>query len=158
MSALRQTKYREVNRLGGPQFYTADGLDIKLILRRFQTFMKEHASSRDLDFLEREGRLLFLAYLRPIINGMGFDFKEPNVGDERRMDIVITYRNKRDVLELKRWYGEKAHQEGLQQLSDYLDLYGLSEGYLLIYDFNKNKLYKDELIPFKDKQIYAVWV
>jgi len=50
------------------------------------------------------------------------------------------------------------HQQGLQQLSDYLDLYGLSEGYLLIYDFNKNKVYKDELIPFKDKQIYAVWL
>jgi len=36
------------------------------------------------------------------------------------MDIVITYRNKRVVLKI--WYGEKAHQEGLQQLSDYLDL------------------------------------
>ena len=158
MSALHQTKYQTVNRLGGPQFYTADGLDVPLILQRFQAFMKEHGSNRDLDFLEREGRLLFLAYLRPILNGIGFDFKEPSVGDERRMDIVITYREKRYVLELKRWYGEKAHQEGLQQLSDYLDLYGLSEGYLLIYDFNKNKVYKDEPIPFKDKQIYAVWV
>jgi len=158
MSALHQTKYQTVNRLGGPQFYTADGLDVPLILQRFQAFMKEHGSNRDLDFLEREGRLLFLAYLRPILNGIGFDFKEPSVGDERRMDIVITYREKRYVLELKRWYGEKAHQEGLQQLSDYLDLYGLLEGYLLIYDFNKNKVYKDEPIPFKDKQIYAVWV
>jgi len=158
MSKLLRTTYRSLSSLAGPQFYTADGLDLKLILQRFQVFMKEHASNRDLDFLEREGRLLFLAYLRPILNGLGFDFKEPNVGDERRMDIVITYRNKRYVLELKRWYGEKAHQEGLQQLSDYLDLYGLSEGYLLIYDFNKNKIYKDEEIPFKDKQIYAVWV
>ncbi len=157
LSKFIRKKHSEVHRLG-PQFYTADGLDIRLILQRFQTFMKEHASSRDLDFLEREGRLLFLAYLRPIINGLGFDFKEPNVGDERRMDIVITYREKRVVLELKIWRGDRYHQAGLQQLSDYLDLYGLSEGYLLIYNFNKNKEYKEEQIEFAGKQIFAVWV
>jgi hypothetical protein len=141
-----------------PDYYNADGLNLPIILRRFQAFMQENYAERDAKFLEREGRLLFLSFLKPIINGKGFDFKEPNVGDERRMDIVITYRNKRYVLELKIWYGQKAHEEGLQQLSDYLDLYGLSEGYLLIYDFNKNKIYKEEPIKFHDKQILAVWV
>ena len=113
---------------------------------------------KDEKFLEREGRLLFLAFLKPIINGKGFDFKEPNVADERRMDIVITCNNKRYVVELKRWYGPKAHQEGLQQLSDYLDIYSLKKGYLLIYDFRKNKDYTQETITFQDKQIFAVWV
>ncbi len=156
--SLRQMKYREVNSFSGPEFYTADGLDVQLILQRFQAFMKENYSHQDARFLEREGRLLFLAFLKPILNGKGFDFKEPNVADERRMDIVITYLDKRYVLELKVWYGLKAHQAGLQQLSDYLDIYGLKEGYLLIYDFSKGKAYKEELIQFKDKQIFAVWV
>jgi len=120
--------------------------------------MKEHYSDRDATFLEREGRLLFLSYLRPIINGKGFDFKEPNVSDERRMDIVITYLNQRYVLELKIWRGDKYHQNGLRQLSDYLDKYSLKQGYLLIYDFNKNKAYKQENIIFGDKNIFAVWV
>ena len=158
MSELRQAKYRDVNGFGGPEFYTDEGLDVKLILQRFQTFMKEHYSNQDAKFLEREGRLLFLAYLRPIINGRGFDFKEPNIGDERRMDLVITYQNKRYVIELKRWYGPKKHQEGLDQLSDYLDTYSLKEGCLLIYDFRKKKEYKQEQITFKDKSIFAVWV
>ncbi|MDX2304091.1 MAG: hypothetical protein NW226_20840, partial [Microscillaceae bacterium] len=61
-------------------------------------------------------------------------------------------------LELKRWQGEKYHQKGLQQLSDYLDLYQLKEGYLLIYDFRKEKEYKQEQIQFEDKNIFAVWV
>jgi hypothetical protein len=87
-----------------------------------------------------------------------FEFKEPNVADERRMDLVITYQQQRHVIELKRWYGPKAHQEGLQQLSDYLDAYSLKQGYLLIYDFNQNKEYKQEEIRFQDKQIFAVWV
>jgi len=43
-------------------------------------------------------------------------------------------------------------------LSDYLDIYGLTEGYLLIYDFNKGKTYKEEQIEFHGKQIFAVWV
>jgi len=141
-----------------PGFYNSDGLNLPVILQKFQAFMKENYAQQDAKFLEREGRLLFLSFLRPILNGKGFDFKEPNVGDERRMDIVITYRNKRYVLELKIWYGEEAHQAGLQQLSNYLDLYGLSEGYLLIFDFNKHKQYKEEPIAVHGKQILAVWV
>jgi len=141
-----------------PGYYTDDGLDMAFILQKFQAFMKENYSHRDAKFLEREGRLLFLSFLRPILNGKGFDFKEPNVGDERRMDIVITHKNKRVVLELKIWRGDKYHQAGLKQLSDYLDIYGLKEGYLLIYDFNKGKVYKEEQIEFQGKQIFAVWV
>lgn len=158
MSEILQKKYREINRLGGPEFYSAAGLDVKLILQRFQAFMKEQYSTQDVKFLEREGRLLFLAYLRSIINGVGFDFKEPNVSQERRMDIVITYQTKRYVIELKIWRGQQYHEQGLGQLSDYLDIYGLTEGFLLIYDFNKNKRYQEEQILFSDKQIFAVWV
>jgi hypothetical protein len=135
-----------------------EGLNVRLILIRFQKFMKEHYSDRDAAFLEREGRLLFLSYLRPIINGKGFDFKEPNIADERRMDIVITYLNQRYVLELKIWRGNKCHQIGLKQLSGYLDKYSLKQGYLLIFDFNKNKAYKQEDIICGDKNIFAVWV
>ena len=80
------------------------------------------------------------------------------MGDERRMEIVITCRNWRYVVELKRWYGPKYHQKGLEQLSDYLDTYSLREGYLLIYNFNKNKEYKEEEILFGEKRIFAVWV
>jgi len=158
MSKLLHTEYYDVNGFAGPEFYTADGLDIRLILQRFQTFMKEHHSDREDRFLKREGRLLFLSYLRPIINGRGFEFKEPNVADERRMDIVVTYRQKRYVIELKIWRGHVYHQKGLRQLSDYLDTYSLKEGWLLIYDFNKNKEYRQEQITFGDKQIFAVWV
>ncbi|MDM8551184.1 AAA-like domain-containing protein [Desulfobacterales bacterium HSG2] len=158
MMTKRLTSGPELSAAPGPEYHTEDGLDVALILRRFQAFLKEHASDRDEKFLEREGRLLFLSFLRPIINGRGFEFKEPNVGDERRMDLVITYKSRRYVVELKRWYGPKAHQEGLGQLSDYLDTYTLRDGYLLIYDFRKKKEYRQEEILFRDKRIFAVWV
>ncbi len=158
ISKSMQTQYGDINGFGGSEYYAGEGLDVKLILQKFQSFMQENHARRDMKFLEREGRLLFLAFLKPILNGRGFEFKEPVVADERRMDIVISYQNKRYVIELKRWYGEKYHQQGLQQLSDYLDIYSLKKGYLLIYDFNKGKSYKEEQIQFQDKEIFAVWV
>ena len=132
--------------------------DCRLVLTRFQQFMKEHASDRDERFLEREGRLVFLSFLKPIVNGHGFLFKEPVVGKERRMDVVVTYGTDRRIFELKIWYGDAWHQKGLQQLSDYLDLYDQKKGFLLIFDFNKSKQYRQETIRHGDKTVFAVWV
>ncbi|CDI49622.1 hypothetical protein BN906_01625 [Clostridium tetani 12124569] len=41
------------------------------------------------------------------------------------------------ILELKIWRGEEYHKKGLKQLGEYLNQYGLEEGYLLIFDFRK---------------------
>jgi hypothetical protein len=139
-------------------FIRNNQLNLREVLLRFQQFMKENYSPKDAKFIEREGRLLFLSFLKPIINGKGFDFKEPNVGDERRMDIVITFNDKKYVVELKIWYGQEYHQRGLRQLSVYLDLNNLDKGYLLIFDFNKTKEFKQETIKFGDKELFAVWV
>ena len=74
------------------------------------------------------------------------------------MDIVIAYHDKRYVLELKIWRGQAYHEEGLQQLSEYLDIYGLKQGYLLIFNFNKSKEYKEETIQWGDKELFVMWV
>ena len=158
LSKHLRTHYRRPDAGAESDLLLDDRLNIPLILQKFQAFMKEHYSHTDTAFLEREGRLLFLAFLKPIINGKGFEFKEPAVADERRMDVVITYGQRRDVIELKIWRGPKYHQDGLRQLCDYLDIYSLKEGYLLIYDFNAGKTYKQEQITVQEKQIFAVWV
>lgn len=142
-------------------FIDSDGnLNFEKILIKFQEFMKKEYSSRDIKFLERNGRLLFLAFIKPIINGTGFDFKEVQISEEKRLDVVVTYNNKLYVSELKIWHGEEAHKKGIQQLVDYLDSMSLNAGYLLIYDFtklNKNK-FKQEKINVFGKEIFIVWV
>jgi hypothetical protein len=159
MVSKQETAEWGAARFSKPAFLTDEGgLDFAKILLKFQEFMKEHYSDKDEVFLERHGRLLFMSHLKPIINGEGFDFKEPVVGDERRVDLVVAFRNKRYVVELKRWEGQKAHEAGLKQLSEYLDYYSLKKGYLLIFDFNKNKQYKSDTIKFEDKEIFAIWV
>ncbi|MFD3157904.1 AAA-like domain-containing protein [Haloimpatiens sp. FM7330] len=112
-------------------------LDINRIFLKFQEFMKHEYSDKREAFLEEDGRLLFLAFLSPIINGVGFVFKEVKGGAEKRFDIVITYNKKMYILELKIWRGLEYHKKGLMQLGEYLEQYGSDKGYLLVFDFRK---------------------
>ncbi len=135
-------------------------LDIERVIRKFQEFMKEQYSRRDAGFLERNGRLLFLAFIKPIINGKGFDFKEVQTSEEKRLDVVITFANKKYIVELKIWRGERYHQEGVKQLCRYLDLQNQQMGYLLIYDLRKEagKTGQYETIEAEGKKIFAAWI
>ena len=146
------------------KFIEADGnLDIKKILIKFSEFMKHEYSEKREAFLEADGRLFFLAFISPIINGTGFAFKEVQGGEERRFDIVITYNKKMYILELKKWNGEAYHKKGLIQLGEYLEQYGLDEGYLLIFDFRKLKgeagKLEETVVTFgeKEKRIVEVY-
>ncbi len=136
------------------------GLDIKKVFLKFQDFMKENYSQKDRDFLERNARLLFLAFIRPIINGRGFDFKEVQVSEENRLDIVVTFDNKKHIIELKIWRGESYHREGIRQLCGYLDIHNVSVGYLLIFDMRKEsgQIGKNRLIETEGKTLFAAWV
>ena len=133
-------------------------LNMEAVLLGFQTFMKKEYSKKDRNFLEKNGRLVFLAFIKPIINGSGYDFKEPQVSEEKRLDVVITYLHQKFVAELKIWYGEKAHEKGLAQLANYLDIQSLTEGYLLIFDHSEVKNWHSEWIKAHGKKIFAVWI
>jgi hypothetical protein len=133
-------------------------LNIEKVLKRFQQFMKEQYSAKDETFIEHHGRLLFLAFIKPIINGTGFDFKEVQISEEKRLDLVITYNKFKYIIEMKIWRGSKYHQDGIQQLCDYLDINGLNNGYLLVFNFNKDKEFKEEKIKVQNKDIFEVFV
>jgi AAA-like domain len=133
-------------------------LNMELVLLKFQAFMHEQYSKHDRDFLERHGRLVYLAFMKPILNGHGYDFKEVQISEERRLDVTITFYQHKYVAELKIWRGPVAHEEGLSQLSDYLDRLKLTEGYLIIFDHKEIKTWDSGWIDYKDKKIFIVWV
>jgi hypothetical protein len=141
MKVIRKNKYAEMSKYNyKSNFIEEDGsLNVRKILIKFQNFMKHEYSEKREGFLEEDARLLFLAFLSPIINGTGFAFKEVKGGEEKRFDIVITYEKKMYILELKIWRGDKYHEKGLVQLAEYLEQYVLDQGYLLIFDFRKVK-------------------
>ena len=133
-------------------------LDMERILGNFQVFMRQNHSDKNSRFLESDGTLLFSAFLKPIINGSGFEFREPQISDEKRLDIVITYNQFRYIAELKVWYGLVAHEKGLAQLADYLDRQDLTTGYLLIFDHSKKRKWTKEWTEVDGKRIFCVRV
>ncbi|MGL5416736.1 MAG: AAA family ATPase [Clostridium sp.] len=139
-------------------FVTETGINFTKVLLKFQQFFKEQYSHLDQKFIEREGRLLFLAFIKPIINGVGFDFKEVQISEEKRLDVVIAYLKEKYIVELKIWRGKEYHEKGLIQLADYLDINGVNIGYLVIYNFNKGKEYKFEETTVQNKKIIIVYV
>jgi hypothetical protein len=142
-----------------PSTYLLSGnrFDVRRALLKFQELMKAEYNPKDRDFLERQGRLVFLAFLKPILNGHGNAVKEPQISEEKRLDVLINYHQHQYVIELKRWYGEAAHQKGLDQLAAYLDSLSLEEGALLIFDHSGTKQWKQEEIEHGGKRIFAVW-
>ena len=132
---------------------------MEMVIRRFHDLLLEEYRESTMPFLEREGRLLFLTFLKPIINGTGFYYVEPQTRDNRRMDLVVTYGGEEFIIELKIWRGEKYEEDGKQQLSEYLKIRDLQEGYLVTFDFSKNKQYADpQWVEVNGKQIFEVIV
>ncbi len=133
-------------------------LDIEKILVNFQKFAKEQYSTQQEKFLEKQWRLVLLAFIQPILNDQGYTFKEAEISEEKRLDVVVTYFQHKYIIELKIWYGQKAHERGLQQLSNYLDVQHKKNGFLVIFEEKKKKSWKKEHIRFNNKEIFAVWI
>jgi len=150
------------SRIGVLQYdVVKDGkFDMELCLRKFADHYAEIFSDNDIEFLERHGRLLFLSYLKPLINGHGFYHIESQFTDLRRMDIVVDFGSQRFIIELKRWRGEQYQAEAYSQLCAYLESKHGDTGYLLTFDFRKggNKVRKAEWIEVNGKRIFNVMV
>ena len=140
--------------------YIRNGLlNMEHVVERFRDLMQEEYRDCTVPFLEKEGRLLFLTFLKPIINGIGFYYVEPQTRDNRRMDLVVNYDRQEFIIELKIWRGEKYEISGRDQLSDYLAARGMDEGYLVTFDFSKNKQdFEPQWIKWNGKRIFEVRV
>ena len=141
-----------------PEFIRNGIVDVPLIMERF---IQSQKTIRDLDneeaerkFIEEEGRMKFLTYLSPILNGVGTYGIEEMTRNRRRMDVVIHTRGRRYIIELKIWHGDRYHEKGEQQICDYLDYFGLDTGYMLSFSFNRNKKSGVERIQIGDKVLF----
>ena len=132
-------------------------LDMEHVIHRFVDFLHEEFRKEDINFLEQQGRLLFLSFLKPIINGTGTYYVEPQTRDNKRMDLIVNYNNEEFVVELKIWRGQKYEEKGENQLAEYLAIRGLEKGFLITFDFSDKQRKKDAIAPTwincKGKQI-----
>ena len=121
------------------QFIIGNKLNMERILEKFIQHFNDIYGSQPDKFKEDDGRKLFLLYLRPIINGTGNYYIEAQTRDQRRTDVIVDYLGKQYIIELKIWHGDEYNTQGEKQLSEYLDYYHIDKGYLLSFNFNKNK-------------------
>lgn len=133
------------------QFITDGRLNMRLILEKFVVHFNDLYGDHSESFIEEEGRKYFLLYLRPIINGTGNYYIEAQTRGLRRTDVIVDYHGEQYIIEMKIWHGDEYHRRGEQQLMDYLDDYHVDKGYMLSFNFNKNKQIGVQEIVVGDK-------
>ena len=144
--------------LAGNRFVENGKLNMRLILEQFvKTYTKVCGPLVD-RFKERDGREQFLLYLMPIINGTGNYYIEAQTRDQTRTDVVVDYLGQQYVIELKIWRGERYNAEGEKQISEYLDYFQLTTGYMLSFNFNKKKEVGVNMVQIGGKVLFEATV
>lgn len=139
--------------------YITDGrLNMELVLQRFSAFMKSEYRNEDSGFIERHGRLLFLSFLRPIINGAGHYAVEAETRCNTRMDLSVFYGIQEFIIEIKLWRGKKYEEKGYEQLAGYMKARGMQKGYLLSFCDNKKSPRGNRLVNYNGCEIYEIVV
>ncbi len=135
-------------------YFIHDGhLDMDMTLKKFVEYFAEIYGANDDRFVEANGRKIFLMFLRPIINGTGNYYIEVQTRDARRTDVIVDYLGEQFVIELKIWHGAEYNERGERQLAEYLEYYHKEKGYLLSFNFNKEKETGVKEIVFGEKVI-----
>ena len=133
------------------QFIKNGQLDMEQILAKFVQHFNDIYGDRKERFVEEDGRRFFMLYLKPIINGTGNYYVESRTRNQERTDLIIDWHGTQYIIELKIWRGNAYNERGEKQLSDYLDHYHLKKGYMLSFNFNKDKKTGIKQITIGDK-------
>ena len=83
---------------------------------------------------ESVGRHLLLAYLDQFVKLVGGVMHIEVQTGRGRMDLIITHNQRKYIVETKVWRGASRYQAGKKQLSAYLKLEGVREGYYVVFD------------------------
>ncbi|MBQ8160080.1 MAG: 9-O-acetyl-N-acetylneuraminate esterase, partial [Clostridia bacterium] len=151
---LKNNVFTRAGDLEKNQFITDGKLNMRLILERFIDTYQEIFGPLEGRFKEKDGREQFLLYLKPIINGTGNYYIEAQTRDQTRTDVIVDYLGQQYIIELKIWRGERYNQAGEKQISEYLDYFGLTTGYMLSFNFNKKKETGVKRVQVGDKVLF----
>jgi len=133
-------------------------LNMRFVLERFVEHFDSLYGDRGQKFYEDDGRRYFMLFLKPIINGTGNCYIEAETRNRERTDLIVDYGGEQFIVETKLWRGASRHQEGEAQLARYLEHHHLKTGYMLTFNFNKEKEIGVTETPYKDKLLIEAFV
>ena len=142
VNGLEDTYLPENTDVGFTDYITSEGdIDLASLLDNFQAFIAR-AGFRILQVpdtpQEYVGQHLLYAYLDHFVRVVGANmFLEVQTG-RGRIDLLLTYNQRKYIIETKIWEGNKNYQAGKKQLVAYLKLEDTVEGYYVLFDHRKN--------------------
>jgi hypothetical protein len=130
-----------------PKYYQSGIVDMNLMLQDFQQFWRENSDVwvERFQYKEAAPHLILQAFLQRVFNGGG-DVRREMATGKNRLDLCITYNNKKYPVELKINRGKKSIEKGIEQTLGYMDTLGCAEGWLVAFDRDNKKSW--------DKKIY----
>jgi hypothetical protein len=128
-------------------YVRGDGsLDVDKLLRAFQDFWRRdgHLAAEGFGYREAGPHLMLMAFLQRVVNGGGRIDREYGLG-RRALDLMIHWCGARHAIEVKLRRDTETESEALDQLAGYLDLAGLDEGFLVMFDLRREVSWHDKI-------------
>jgi hypothetical protein len=102
--------------------------------------------------------LFLMSYLQKVVNSHALVHRQFSEG-RGSVDLCVVFRNRQYLVEIK-LQGQNTLEKSLKQLAGYLDTSNEKEGWLVIFDRNRNKSWDEkiawETIQFEGKTIHVV--
>ncbi|MFO0755831.1 MAG: AAA-like domain-containing protein [Byssovorax sp.] len=136
-------------------FVRADGaLDVPKLMSAFQTFWRKdgHLAAGGFTYTEAGPHLMLMAFLQRVVNGGGQVEREYGLG-RGALDLLVSFHGERHAIEVKLRRSTETEREALAQVASYLDVLGLSEGYLVMFDLRSKRSWKEKLFV-KERKVH----
>jgi hypothetical protein len=143
-------------------YVRSDGsLDVDKLLRGFQDFWRRdgHLAAEGFGYREAGPHLMLMAFLQRVVNGGGSIEREYGLG-RRALDLMIHWRGARHAIEVKlrRQDNEtETEADALDQVAGYLDIAGLDEGSLVMFDLRREASWQNK-ITVRDVTHAGRWI
>ncbi len=124
-----------------------DGLlDAPKLMAAWQTFWRKdgHLAAEGFSYKESGPHLMLMAFLQRVVNGGGRIDREYALG-KGALDLLITWKTQRIVVEVKLRRDTETADEALEQIVRYLDHLGMDEGWLVLFDLRSTAPWSERL-------------
>ena len=135
--------------------------NIESCLQRFAEYYAEVSEGRNIEYLEHNIRLIFLAYLKEYMSIYGFCYIDSKNTDICKMNIIAKVSGEQYIIELStQRAGQQSEDEVYRQFVDYLESRDKTKGYLIMFDFRYGADIdeRNKLIDIDGKRIFEVSV
>ncbi|MDR1483849.1 MAG: hypothetical protein LBT09_03400, partial [Planctomycetaceae bacterium] len=137
--------------------YLKDGrIDVDFLLRDFQEFwrinsdmLQAYYNNHRYNYYESIPHLVLMAFLQRVINGGGEVRREMATGSGS-LDLYLVYHGQKYPIEAKLRHSEYYVNEGINRTTEYMDILGCKEGWVVVFDRDKNLTWDEKIFMKKE--------